>query len=71
MTRKARTLRLPDSQVDDLALVAATERVSENELIVRAVGEYLAQKRADKTFRSRLQRFLDEDSDLLEKLSKT
>ncbi len=71
MTRKARTLRLPTSQADDLALVAAAERVSENELIVKAVGEYLAAKRADQSFRSKLERFLDEDSELLEKLSKT
>ena len=64
------TLRLNDEEASHLEALARAEGLSLNETVRRALAEAVEARRADPTFRSRIQRILEEDRELLERLAR-
>lgn len=64
------TLRLPDEEAADAEALARAEGLSLNETVRRALVEAVEARRADPEFRSRVQRIIDQDRELLERLAR-
>ena len=64
------TLRLPDDEASQVQALARAEGLSLNETVRRALVEAVAARRADPEFKSRIQRIIDEDRELLERLAR-
>ncbi|WP_298339437.1 ribbon-helix-helix protein, CopG family [Ferrimicrobium sp.] len=64
------TLRLSDDEAADVQALARAEGLSMNETVRRALVEAVAVRRADPEFKSRIQKIIDEDRELLERLAR-
>lgn len=64
------TVRLPDELAADTEALARVEGVSVNETVKRALLDAVERRRKDPTFKKRLQRIIEEDRELLERLAK-
>jgi hypothetical protein len=66
---KARTVRLDETISEELEAIAAVDRRSVNEVIQEAVEALLVARRNDPEFRDRLEKSLERNLELLERLS--
>lgn len=64
------TVRLPDEEATDVEALARAEGLSLNETVRRALVEAVEARRADPGFKRRVQRIIQEDRELLERLAK-
>ncbi len=64
------TVRLPDEEATDVEALARAEGLSLNETVRRALVETVEARRADPGFKQRVQRIIQEDRELLERLAK-
>lgn len=69
MTTRARTLRLPIDQAEELEAIAGVDEVSVNEEIRRAIAAHIEARRQDADFRKRLQDSIDRNKEILERLA--
>ncbi len=69
MTTRARTLRLPLDQAQELEAIAGVDEVSVNEEIRRAIAAHIEARRQDADFRKRLQDSIDRNKEILERLA--
>jgi hypothetical protein len=69
MTSRARTLRLPLDQAQELEAIADVDEISVNEEIRRAIAAHIEARRQDADFRKRLQDSLDRNREILERLA--
>ena len=67
---KAMTLRLQDELARELEAVARVENITVSEAVRRAITEHVAAKRSDRTFQERLDRFMNENQTILERLAR-
>jgi predicted DNA-binding protein len=70
MATKVLSLRLPQETAAELAAVARANGVSVSKAIRLAIEKYVAAELADKAFKARLKKRLDEDRELLERVTK-
>lgn len=64
------TVRLDDDLAADTEALARAEGQSLNETVKLALREAVERRRRDPKFKARLQRIIDEDRELLERLAK-
>ena len=64
------TLRLDDELAADTEALARAEGKSLNETVKQALIEAVERRRSDPAFKARLQRIIEEDRELLERLAK-
>lgn len=64
------TVRLSDDEAATAEALARAEGLSLNETVRRALIEAVEARRADPAFRSRVQRIIEEDRELLERLAR-
>ncbi len=64
------TVRLDDDLAADTEAVARAEGQSLNETVKTALREAVERRRHDPKFKARIQRIIDEDRELLERLAK-
>lgn len=64
------TVRLDDDLAADTEALARAEGQSLNETVKSALRDAVERRRADPKFRARVQRIIDEDRKLLERLAK-
>lgn len=69
MTTRARTLRLPIDQAQELEAIAGVDEVSVNEEIRRAIAAHIEARRQDAAFQKRLQDSIDRNKEILERLA--
>ncbi len=69
MATRARTLRLPLDQAEELEAIAGVDEVSVNEEIRRAIAAHIEARRQDADFRKRLQDSIDRNKEILERLA--
>jgi Mg-chelatase subunit ChlI len=69
VTTRARTLRLPLDQAQELEAIAGVDEVSVNEEIRRAIAAHIEARRQDADFRKRLQNSIDRNKEILERLA--
>lgn len=69
MATKVLSLRLPEEIAAEITAVARANGVSVSMAIRFAVEDYVAAQRADKAFKNRLKKRLEEDRELLERLA--
>ena len=67
--RKTLTVRLPTEQADALAAVARVDGTSVNAAVGTAIDQLIAEKRKDTAFMARLDRYMVEHRELLERLA--
>lgn len=63
------SLRLPTDMAEELAAVARTDDVAVSEAIREAIANHITTRRADKAFKARLKKRLEEDREVLERLA--
>jgi metal-responsive CopG/Arc/MetJ family transcriptional regulator len=66
---KVTTLRLTRSQAAELDAVARVQGVLVSEALREAIRRYIAESRAEPQFKERLQRLLEEDHEVFERLA--
>jgi len=64
------TVRLDDDLAADTEALARAEGQSLNETVKAALREAVERRRRDPKFKARVQRIIDEDRELLERLAK-
>jgi hypothetical protein len=64
------TVRLPDDLAADAEALARIEGQSVNETVKQALIESLERRRKDPKFKARVQKIINEDRELLERLAK-
>lgn len=64
------TVRLDDDLAADTEALARAEGQSLNETVKSALRDAVERRRADPRFRARVQRIIEEDRELLERLAK-
>ena len=64
------TVRLDDDLAADTEALARAEGQSLNETVKSALRDAVERRRADPKFRARVQRIINEDRELLERLAK-
>ncbi|HET7122469.1 MAG TPA: ribbon-helix-helix protein, CopG family [Solirubrobacterales bacterium] len=69
MATKVLSLRLPEEIAMEIAAVARANGVSVSRAIRFAIEDYVVAQRADKAFKARLKKRLEEDRELLERLA--
>jgi len=69
MATKVLSLRLPEEIAAEIAAVAHVNGVSMSRAIRTAIEDYVASQRAEKGFKARLEKRLEEDRKLLERLA--
>lgn len=69
MPTKAMSLRLPEEIAAELAAVARADDIPVSEAVREAIEHHIAARRADKSFQKRLRKRLEEDRQVLERLS--
>lgn len=70
MTTRARTLRLPIDQAQELEAIAGVDEVSVNEEIRRAIAAHIEARRQDADFQKRLRDSIDRNKEILERLAR-
>lgn len=63
------SLRLPEQMAEEIAAVARTDDVPVTEAVREAIGNHIAARRADKAFKERLRKRLEEDREIIERLA--
>ena len=63
------SLRLPEKMADEIAAVARTDEMAVTEAIREAIASHISSRRADKAFKDRLKKRLEEDREVLERLA--
>jgi predicted transcriptional regulator len=66
---KAMTLRLSSQAARELETVAQVDEVTVSEAIRDAIGVYIEKRRRDKVFKDRLRRTIEENQEILHRLS--
>lgn len=66
---KVMSLRLSEEMAREIAAVARTDEVPVTEAIREAIANHVASRRADKVFKERLKKRLEEDREVLERLA--
>jgi predicted transcriptional regulator len=66
---KAMTLRLPNDRAAELEAVARVERRPVSEVVREAIDRLVETRRKDPAFQERVQRMIDEDRAVLERLA--
>ena len=66
---KNMTLRLPPEQAAQLEAVARADGVSISDAVRDAITEHIDRRRQDEEFKARLQRVIEEDREVLERLA--
>lgn len=69
MPSKAISIRLPEQMATELAAIARTQDVAVSEVVRQAVENHIASRFADKDFQKRLRKQLEEDREILERLT--
>ena len=69
MATKVTTLRLPDYMAAELGAVARADGVSVSEVVRDSIAKHIAERRADEGFQKRLKLLLEEDQEVLKRLS--
>jgi predicted DNA-binding protein len=69
MTSKVMSLRLPEKLAADLAAVARADEIPISEAIREAIEHHITARRADKGFKERLKKRVEEDREVLERLA--
>jgi Arc/MetJ-type ribon-helix-helix transcriptional regulator len=69
MATKVTTLRLPDYMAAELSVVARADGVPVSEVVRDAVAEHIAKRRSDEDFQKRLKLLLEEDQEVLKRLT--
>jgi hypothetical protein len=64
------TVRLPDDLAADAEALARVEGTSLNEAVKQALSEAVERRRNSPKFKARLERLIQEDRELLERLAK-
>ena len=67
--KKAKSVRLPDEQMARLEALARASGKTISEVIRDAVGQYIEELRQDQEFKERLNKRLEEDREILERLA--
>lgn len=67
--RKTMTVRLPPEQADALEAVARVDGTSLNATVGSAIDALIAERRKDTAFMARLDRYVLEERELLERLA--
>ena len=67
---KNMTLRLPAEQAAELEAFARVEGIPVSEAVRTAVAEHIERRRQDAKFQARLQRIIEEDQAILERLAR-
>lgn len=70
MTTRARTLRLPVEQAEELEAIAGIDDVSINEEIRLAIDAHIEARRQDADFRRRLEASIERNREILERLAR-
>jgi predicted DNA-binding protein len=70
MAVKAMSLRLPEEKAAELAAIARTDDMPVSEVVREAIDNHIAARRADRSFQKRLKHRLEEDRQVLERLSR-
>jgi predicted transcriptional regulator len=70
MATKVLSLRLPEEIAAEIAAVAHVNGVSTSRAIRSAIEEHVASQRAEKEFKARLEKRLEEDRKRLERLTR-
>jgi predicted DNA-binding protein len=66
---KAMSLRLPEDLAAELAAVAAADEMPISEAVREAIDKHIAARRADKDFQERLKKRLEQNREILERLT--
>lgn len=66
---KAMTLRLEEELARELEAVARVEDITVSEAVRLAITEHVRAKRSDRAFQERLDRFMNENRAILERLA--
>lgn len=66
---KVMSLRLPQELADEVQAVARTDEASVSETIRAAIYRYITARRSEHDFKERLRKRLEEDREVLERLS--
>lgn len=69
MSAKVMSLRLPEGLAAEIAAVARAEGIPVSQAIRKAIENYVAALSADKAFKERLKKRLEEDQKILKRLS--
>lgn len=69
MSIKALSIRLSEDMAADLAAVARTEDIPVSEAVREAIHNHIEARRADKDFQERLKKRLEEDREVLRRLT--
>lgn len=64
------SVRLPDEVAADADALARVEGISLNETIKQALVEAVERRRGDAAFRSKLEQMIEQDRELLDRLSR-
>jgi hypothetical protein len=65
---KVSTVRMPDSMKSDLAAIARSHDMSVADAIREALEQYIVTRRGEKEFKERLEKRLEEDREVLDRL---
>jgi len=66
---KAMSVRLPEEKAAELAAIARTDEMPVSEAVRLAIDNHIAARREDKEFQKRLKKRLEEDREVLERLT--
>lgn len=66
---KVTTLRLAEGMAAELAAVARADGMTVSEAVREAIEKHIAERRASQEFQARLKKRLEEDREVLERLS--
>jgi hypothetical protein len=66
---KVMSLRLAEEMADEIAAVARTDDMPVTAAIREAISGHIASRRADKGFKERLRKRLEEDREVLKRLA--
>ena len=70
MAAKAMSLRLSAEMATELEAVARADDMPVSEAVREAIDKHIATRRADKDFQKRLKRRMEEDREVLERLTR-
>lgn len=69
MATKATSLRLSEQMAAEIAAVARADGMPVSEAVREAIEKHIAERRADRNFRERLKKILEEDQKVLKRLA--
>jgi predicted DNA-binding protein len=69
MNTKATSLRLSEDQAAELAAVCRADGVKMSEAVREAIDKHIAERREDQEFKERLRKRMEEDREVLERLT--